>query len=67
MKLFLTQTAALNAENEIDHLCKVLEVFAEYIRAPSRKSVSIVVANKADQVAMNLSEVSISIKFCVSL
>ena len=48
MKLFLSQTAALNAEAHSDHICKVIEVFANYIRAPNRNTVSIIVSNKAD-------------------
>ena len=34
MKLYLSQSAALNSAKEGDHLSKVLEVFATYIRAP---------------------------------
>jgi len=48
MKLFLSQSAALNAENHTDHFSKVIEVFANYIRAPTRNTVNIIVSNKAD-------------------
>jgi len=58
MKLFLSQSAALNAESNNDHFCKVLDVFAGYIRATDRKTVTVLVSNKADQAAMNLTEVS---------
>jgi hypothetical protein len=48
MKLFLSQTAALNSKNPSDHFSKVLEVYADYIRAPHRNTVDVVSASKSD-------------------
>ena len=54
MKLFLSQTAAPNSESLEDHFCKVLEMFANYIRAPHRNTVDIIVATEKELKAMNI-------------
>ena len=63
MKLFLSQTMALNSENPQDHFSKVLEIFATYIRAPHRNTVEIILVSKSeleslgiDQLPMLISE-----------
>ncbi len=58
MKLFVSQRAALNAEDYDLHFCKVVEVFAKYIRAPERKAIDIVSVSEADMKALSLEKVS---------
>jgi hypothetical protein len=49
MKLFLSQTRSLTSENEADKQSAILEIFANYLRAPARNVVSIVNLSEADQ------------------
>jgi hypothetical protein len=63
MKCFLSQSAALNSENTNDHFSKVVEVFSNYIRAPQRKAVNLIVVSDADRQSLNVDEVSSVIAF----
>jgi len=58
MKCFLSQSAAINSDNTSDHFSKVVDVFCNYIRAPHRKAVNLIVVNDADRQSMKLEEVS---------
>ena len=59
MKLFVSQTASITSEVASEKLCKLVEVFANYIHAPQRNLVNICVTSAADQKALKISEVSI--------
>jgi len=43
-------------------MCKYIEVFANYLRAPQRNLVDIVTLNKADQGALKIAEVPMLVK-----
>lgn len=58
MKLFIAQSAQLNSEDYDLHFCKVVDAFANYIRAPQRKAVEIVSVSPADMKALNIEKVS---------
>ena len=58
MKLFLSQQACLNSANAHDHFCKVLDVFANYIRAPQSKTGDIVITSESDMAQLGIKEVS---------
>jgi len=60
MKLFLAQTAALSSPCYNSHFCKVLEVFANYIRAPHRKTVEIITVGVKDMASLGIESVSSS-------
>lgn len=49
MKLFLSQKANILSDNPQEKLSKLIEVFANYVRAPQRSLVSINVISEADQ------------------
>jgi len=57
MKLFLSQKAALNSEVPSEKMSKLIEIYGNYLRAPQRNLVNVVVVSEADQQAMNLKEV----------
>lgn len=57
MKLYLSQSAALNSTKEGEHDSKVLEVFANYIRAPQRNTVTVLRVSEVEQKDMKLEEV----------
>ena len=59
MKLFLSQNASINATNPTDKMSKLIEIYSNYLRAPQRNIVNIVVMSEADRQAMNFGEVSI--------
>lgn len=58
MKLFLSQRANILSENPQEKLSKLIEVFANYVRAPQRSLVSINMVSEADQQALKISQVS---------
>jgi len=48
MKLFLAQKASITSENPQEKLSKLIDVFANYIRAPQRNLVTISVMSEGD-------------------
>jgi hypothetical protein len=58
MKLFIAQQAALNSENPDLHFSKVVECFANYIRAPQRKTVELLIVSENDMKAFGVERVS---------
>ena len=62
MKLFLSQSASISSEDVQDRLCKQVEVFANYIRAPQRNIVTIVPVSKADMKTLKIAEVPMLVK-----
>lgn len=58
MKLFLSQKADIQSENPQEKLSKLIEVFANYVRAPQRNLVNINMVSKADQDALKIAQVS---------
>ena len=59
MKLFISQGSNINSENPQEKTSKIIEVFCNYIRAPQRQLVNIVIVSPSDQKALKISEVSI--------
>ena len=62
MKLFLSQNASLTSENKSDKMSKLIEIFSNYLKAPQRNIVNIVVMSEADREAMNFGEVPALVK-----
>lgn len=58
MKLFISQQAALNSEDLDLHFSKVVDSFANYIRAPQRKTVDVIAVSLNDMKAFGLERVS---------
>ena len=58
MKLFLSQKANILSDNPQEKLSKLIEVFANYVRAPQRDLVNINMISEADQQALKISQVS---------
>ena len=58
MKLFLSQKANILSEDPQEKLSKLIEVFAQYVRAPQRDLVQINNVSTADCQALKISQVS---------
>ena len=58
MKLYLSQKANILSENPQEKLSKLIEVFANYVRAPQRGLVTINMTTESDQKALKISQVS---------
>ena len=59
MKLFLSQKANISAvKGSQEYTSKLIEVFCNYVRAPQRNIVNVVVVNNSDIASLKLSQVS---------
>lgn len=54
MKLFLSAKANIESEHPPEKLSKLIEVFANYVRAPQRNLLTINMATEADQQALKI-------------
>ena len=62
MKLFLSQNASLTSQNKGDKMSKLIEIYSNYLKAPQRNIVNIVVMSEADREAMNFGEIPALVK-----